>query len=139
MATPSSAELIRSSFEIIAPQADRLMDRFYERLFAAAPQVRPLFPKDMVVQKKHLAAAVGLVVKHADNLEALAGPLADMGRRHVKYGARPEHYNVVRDQMIGAIRDVAGAACTPPVERAWTDALDAVAAAMLKGVAADAA
>ena len=75
----SNAQIIRDSFALLAPHAGKLMDRFYERLFARAPQVRSMFPADMTKQKAHLAAAVGLVVKHADNLAALEKPLLDMG------------------------------------------------------------
>ena len=36
-------ESLETSFDLIAPQGDRLMDVFYARLFAAAPAVKPLF------------------------------------------------------------------------------------------------
>lgn len=129
----SNAQIIRDSFALIAPHAAKLMDRFYERLFARAPQVRAMFPADMSKQKAHLAAAVGLVVKHADNLAALEKPLMEMGARHVAYGAKPEHYPVVRDEMLGAIQDVAGSAWTPAIGKAWGEALNAVAQVMIRG------
>ncbi|MBY0113074.1 MAG: hypothetical protein K2Y21_09645 [Phycisphaerales bacterium] len=128
-----NAQVIRDSFALIAPHAPKLMDRFYERLFARAPQVRAMFPQDLSKQKAHLAAAVGLVVKHADNLGALEKPLMEMGARHVGYGAKPEHYPIVRDEMLGAIQDVAGPAWTPAIGHAWGEALNAVAAAMIRG------
>jgi nitric oxide dioxygenase len=124
---------LRSSYILIAPRAQELVDTFYDMLFAAAPAVRPLFPTDMNKQKAHLLAAVGLVVKHADALDALAEPLAQMGERHRTYGARVEHYPVVRDTMIAALAKTAGAAWTPQLAADWTSALNAVAGAMLKG------
>jgi hemoglobin-like flavoprotein len=132
---PSTAnsQIIRDSFALLAPHAGKLMDRFYERLFARAPQVRSMFPADMTKQKAHLAAAVGLVVKHADNLAALEKPLLDMGARHVNYGAKAEHYPIVRDEMLGAIKDVAGPVWTPAIHAAWSEALNAVAAVMIRG------
>ena len=34
---------LESSFDLVAPRGDELMDTFYARLFATAPTVRPLF------------------------------------------------------------------------------------------------
>ena len=124
---------IRSSFDLLAPRGRELIDTFYAGLFATAPSVRALFPSDMNAQKGHLLAAVGLVVKHADNLGSLEGALMDMGERHVAYGASPAHYPVVRDTMIAALATTAGAAWNDQLAADWTAALNAVAGLMLRG------
>jgi methyl-accepting chemotaxis protein len=36
-------ELLETSFDLIAPDGDRLVDTFYTRLFETAPAVKPLF------------------------------------------------------------------------------------------------
>ncbi len=131
----SDAELIRTSFDAVASQAETLIDRFYDNLFATAPSVRPLFPDDMTQQKRHLLSAVSLVVKHADRLDELAGALMDMGERHVRYGAQEAHYPVVRDVMLRTLAEVAGDAWTSEFEGAWRRALDSVAQMMLRGAA----
>ncbi len=130
--TPQQIALIRQSFNDISNK-DAMISDFYTRLFAKAPAVRSMFPPDMKAQKQHLAAAVGLVVTKADALDSLAKPLAEMGARHVGYGAKPEHYPVVRDTMVETIMNALGAKATPQIRDAWTVALDAVASAMLKG------
>lgn len=124
---------IRSSFNLLAPKGQELIDTFYDMLFTTAPAVRPLFPADMSKQKGHLLAAVGLVVKHADNLDALTEPLMQMGERHVKYGAQPEHYPVVRDTMLAALAKVAGPAWNAQLAADWAAALNAVASVMIQG------
>jgi len=124
---------IRQSFDLLAPQADLLMSTFYDRLFAAFPPVRTLFPKDMTQQKKHLTAAIALVVKHADNLPAIEKPLLDMGARHATYGAKPEHYGLVRDTLLGTMKDLAGPAWTIQLQTDWTTAVNAVAGIMIRG------
>lgn len=131
--TPSAVELIRGSFGLLEPQAPRVIERFYERLFTAAPGVRGMFPADMKEQRKHLLSAVALVVKNADRLETLAGPLAEMGRRHVGYGAKAEHYPVVRDTMLATLAEFAGPAWTSAMHGAWEGALNRVAGMMLEG------
>lgn len=131
--TASRTDRIRASFDLVAPRAAELMDTFYALLFERYPQVRPLFPADMSGQKQHLTAAVALVVKHADNLGALEPALMDMGARHVRYGARPEHYPLVGRTMLDALERVAGPAWNAELREDWGWALNAVAAAMVKG------
>ena len=49
---------LESSFDLVAPRGDELMDVFYGRLFAAAPAVRPLFAgTDLKRQKGMLLGA----------------------------------------------------------------------------------
>ena len=35
-------DALETSFDLVAPRGDELVDAFYARLFAAAPSVRPL-------------------------------------------------------------------------------------------------
>lgn len=127
---------IRLSFEAVAPRAHALIDLFYDKLFANYPQVRPMFPADMTQQKKHLLGAVGLVVKHADNLDAIRAALMEMGARHVGYGAKPDHYPIVRDTLLGALAETAGNVWNAQLREDWAEALNAVAAIMLEGARA---
>ncbi len=129
----TAASRIRDSFNLLAPKADLLMDTFYERLFAAFPPVRGMFPKDMTQQKKHLTAAIALVVKFADNLGAIEKPLLEMGARHAGYGAKAEHYGLVRDTLLGTMKDLAGDAWTQQLHSDWTAAVNAVAETMIRG------
>jgi hemoglobin-like flavoprotein len=125
---------LETSFDLVAPHGDGLMDRFYARLFAAAPAVRPLFAgTDMRRQKAMLLSALVLLRKSLRDLDAIVPTLRALGARHVTYGARPEHYPVVGSALIAAMADVAGDAWRPEYERAWAAAFDVVTAAMLSG------
>lgn len=53
-AMPLNLNAIETSFDLVAPRGDELMDEFYSRLFAAAPTVRSLFPDDLRPQKRML-------------------------------------------------------------------------------------
>jgi methyl-accepting chemotaxis protein len=127
-------EALETSFDIVAPRGDDLMDVFYARLFDAAPAVRPLFAgTDLRRQKAMLLSALVLVRKSLRDLDAIVPALHKLGARHVAYGARPEHYPVVAAVLIASMAEVAGAAWRPEYGRAWSDALDVVAGAMLDG------
>jgi hemoglobin-like flavoprotein len=129
-------DALETSFDLIAPRGDELMDEFYARLFAVAPAVKPLFAGvDIKRQKGMLLAALVLVRKSLRNLDAIVPTLYGLGARHVAYGARAEHYPVVGQVLIASMAAVAGDAWTPEYERAWTKAYDVVAGAMMAGAA----
>jgi methyl-accepting chemotaxis protein len=128
-------EALETSFDLVAPRGDELMDEFYARLFAAAPAVRPLFPADLKKQKSMLLGALVLLRKSLRNLDAIVPTLRNLGARHVAYGARPEHYPVVGATLIASLAAVAGDAWKPEHESAWGAAFEVVAATMLEGAA----
>ena len=127
---------LETSFDLVAPRGDELMDEFYTRLFTAAPSVRPLFPTDMKAQKAKLLVALALVCKSVRKLETIVPALHAMGARHVAYGAKPEHYPVVGAALIASMAAVAGPAWKPEYESAWSAAFDIVAGAMIDGATA---
>ena len=127
---------LETSFDAVAPRGDELMDRFYARLFTAAPAVAPLFASaDLRRQKHKLLAALVLLRRSLRDLDAVVPQLRAMGARHVGYGARPEHYVVVGTVLIDAMAEVAGDAWRPEYARAWAGAFEVVAGTMLAGAA----
>ena len=127
---------LETSFDLVAPRGDELMDEFYSRLFAAAPAVRPLFPDDMSRQKTMLLGTLVLLRKSLRDLDAIVPKLRDLGARHVAYGAKPEHYPIVGSVLIGSMAAVAGDAWKREYEVAWTAAFEIVAATMIEGAEA---
>jgi hemoglobin-like flavoprotein len=129
-------DALETSFDLIAPRGDELMDTFYGRLFTAAPAVRPLFAgTDLRRQKAMLLGTLILLRKSLRNLDAVVPKLRDLGARHVAYGAVPEHYPVVGQVLIDAMASIGGDAWRPEYGRAWSAAFELVAAAMLDGAA----
>jgi methyl-accepting chemotaxis protein len=136
-------EALETSFDLVAPRGDELMDVFYARLFAAAPAVKPLFAgTDLKKQKTMLLGALVLLRKSLRDLEAIVPKLRELGARHVAYGARPEHYPVVGGVLIESMEEVAGEAWRSEYGHAWGEAYAIVAGAMIEraeSVALDAA
>jgi hemoglobin-like flavoprotein len=128
-------EALETSFDLVAPRGDELMDVFYARLFEAAPGVRALFPDDMTRQKAMLLGALLLLRKSLRNLDAIVPALRELGARHVRYGARPEYYPVVGAVLIASMAELAGDAWKPEHEKAWNAAFEVVSTTMLEGAA----
>jgi methyl-accepting chemotaxis protein len=130
-------DALETSFDLVAPQGEKLVETFYRRLFAAAPSVRPLFGgTDMRRQKAKLLATLALLRKSLPDLDAIAPKLRQLGARHSGYGARAEHYPLVGATLIASMAELAGDEWRSEYERAWSDAFDVVASAMLEGAAA---
>jgi len=130
-------DALETSFDLVAPRGDELVDRFYARLFATAPAVEPLFARaDMARQKQMLLSALVLLRRSLRNLDAIVPALRRMGARHVGYGARAEHYPVVGEVLIASMAEIAGDAWRPEWDAAWAGAFGVVAGAMLEGAEA---
>jgi nitric oxide dioxygenase len=133
---PLDLEALETSFDLVVPRGDELMETFYERLFTVAPAVRPLFAgTDLRRQKAMLLGTLVLLRKSLRDLDAIVPKLRELGARHVAYGAAPDHYPVVGQVLIGSMADIAGDAWRPEHGRAWAAAFDLVAGAMLDGAA----
>jgi nitric oxide dioxygenase len=135
-AIPADAALINrleASFACVAAPDSRFADRVYQRLFEAAPHLRPLFPTDMSRQKHKLVASLRLVIDHLREPAAVRNRLLELGRAHVAFGARPEHYPLVSIVIVGAMADVSGAAWSRELAADWTSAMHIVSAIMIEG------
>lgn len=129
-------EVLEESFDLVAPQGDQLMRTFYDRLFEAAPSVRPLFAHvDMERQRQALLNMLVVLRESLRDLDDIVPDLEDLGERHTEYGAQPEHYPVVGEVLIGAMTEVAGDAWKPEYTAAWQEAYGVVQNVMLLGAA----
>jgi hemoglobin-like flavoprotein len=129
-------DALETSFDLVAPKGEELMEIFYSRLFAVAPAVQPLFAgSDMKRQQAMLLSALVLLRKSLRDLDRVVPTLRNLGARHVAYGAQAAHYPVVGEVLIGAMATVAGEAWEPRYAEAWGEAFGVVAGAMLEGAA----
>jgi len=128
------AELLEQSFESIKPSANEFVSSFYDNLFTANPEAKPLFDTtDMKAQKKKLLSSLVLVVENLREPEILDSSLRGLGARHVKYGALPEHYPLVGGALLTTFEQYLQDEWTPEVKQAWVDAYGAISEIMLDG------
>ncbi|WP_316162125.1 globin family protein [Bradyrhizobium sp. SZCCHNRI20481] len=129
--TPSQIELVQDSFAKVAPISDQAAGIFYDRLFEVAPQVRAMFPDDLTEQRKKLMATLAVVVNGLANLPAILPAASALAKRHVDYGAKPEHYPVVGSALLWTLEKGLGEAWTPEVAEAWTAAYGTLSGFMI--------
>jgi hemoglobin-like flavoprotein len=141
MPTPTQIKLVEQSFARLVPIADIAANIFYARLFQVAPDLREtLFRQvDMDGQRKKLIQVLALTVKSLRQPEALLPVLRDLGRRHVRYGVRDEHYDTMGRAFLWTVERTVGGAFTPEVREAWRSVYALVADTMKAGARWDAA
>lgn len=134
--TTDTVTLIRESWAVLARDPEALTRDFYDDLLTRAPELRPMFAgSDMPEQRRKLAAALGLVVRHADNLAPVIAPLHELGRRHAGYGVADADYGTVGAALLATIERRLGAAHSDAIRDAWASAYGAVAGTMQAGAA----
>lgn len=126
-----TASLSENTIAIVKATAPALQEhgvaittRMYERLFVNA-EVRSLFDQaaqESGEQPRRLAAAILGYAQNVDKLQNLTPVVARMVKRHVETGVKAEHYPLVAEALLPAIRDVLQDAATDEVLAAWGEA-----------------
>lgn len=132
---PDSITLVQESFKQVVPIAEAAADLFYDRLFAIAPDVRPLFSDDLTEQKKKLIGMLATAVTNLHQVETILSAVEDLGRRHARYGVTPAHYEPVGAALLWTLEQGLGEGFTPPLKAAWTEAYTTLAGMMQAAVA----
>ena len=134
---PADTERLRASwFELETGDAD-VAAEFYRRLFASAPELRPLFRGDMSAQRRKFMSTLSLVVESIDAPQRIAPTVAELGRRHVDYGVAPEHYAAVGAVLLETLTECLGEQADDATLDAWRKAYDLLATAMQDAVEDD--
>ncbi|GAB5560577.1 MAG: globin family protein [Synoicihabitans sp.] len=134
--TATEISHVQSSWAKVVPIADTAATLFYQRLFEIDPDLRPLFPEDMVAQKRKLMTAIGAAVRGLDDLKSLVPILQQMGARHVNYGVKPEHYSTVGSALLWTLEQGLGVDFTAEVKDAWSAVYGVIAETMQAGAKA---
>lgn len=129
--TPDQIKLVQESFSKVAPISEQAAVLFYDRLFEVAPAVKSMFPADLTEQRKKLMATLAVVVNGLTNLESVLPAASALAKRHVSYGAKPEHYPVVGGALLWTLEKGLGAAWTPELAAAWTAAYGTLSGYMI--------
>jgi NAD(P)H-flavin reductase/hemoglobin-like flavoprotein len=136
--TDRQISLVRTSLAAVAPQAAGLTVYFYAILFARYPQVRPLFPDNMDVQRDRLLLGLLRIVDLVDDPDNLMRFCSRLGQDHRKFGALEAHYPAVGECLVDALARYAGTAWNSEIAAAWTRAYTLAAHRMILAASDDA-
>jgi len=114
-----------------------LAGRFYRRLFETAPHLRPLFPPELSALEGHFEEVLASVISQLGRMTAVDATLRELGARHLRYGAQPQHYPLVRDVLLQALEEQSAGDWSDAIARDWRLAIGAIMAPMLRGAAVE--
>lgn len=133
--TPQQIELVKKTWVMVVPIADKAAELFYDRLFTLDPSVKPMFKNDMTEQGKKLMKTINIAVEAVDNLEPLIPTLKVMGAAHAGYGVKEKDYNTVGSALLWTLEQGLGDEFTDEVKNAWAAVYEVLAKTMKEGAA----
>ena len=124
-ASAQAREIVKATAPAIEKHGLEITTAMYARLFENAA-VKDMFDQaaqESGEQPKRLAGAILAYAKNIDKLANLGGAVQRMVARHVETGVKAEHYPLVAEALLPAIREVLGAeVATDEVLAAWGEA-----------------
>ena len=123
MLNASDRAIVKSTVPLLESGGEALTTYFYKKLLTRYPQVQPLFNQAHQAsgdQPRALANGVLMYARHIDQLDQLGDLVAKIINKHVALQILPEHYPLVGECLLEAIREVLGAEiATDEVISAW--------------------
>lgn len=130
-------ERLSSSLAALSAKGPAIAHRFYAALFEAYPSVRAMFPPDIAAQEKKLLDSLVSVVTLLQEPTKSVPMLRELGRKHARYGALPQHYPIVCALLVESMGAEFGDAWTPQLALEWSQALELVSYHMIAGGAGE--
>lgn len=131
--TAEQIALVKKSWKVFRDIDPVLIgDVFYSKLFLEVPQVKHLFKTSRDVQSRKLIDMLSVIVGRLDRLDEITEDLRQLAIRHVKYGAKPEHYKAIGRTLTWTLKQGLGVDWTPELEEAWTSCYKTLSDAMIK-------
>lgn len=134
MLSEETRTIIKSTVPVLEDHGVAITTRFYKNLFVAHPELLNIFNHANQAQGRQqtaLAKAVYAAALHIDNLEEILPAVVQIGHKHVSLGVLPEHYPVVGEHLLIAMKEVLGDAATDEIMEAWEQAYGVIADAFI--------
>ncbi|KXV14781.1 nitric oxide dioxygenase [Caballeronia megalochromosomata] len=134
MLTQRTKDIVKATAPVLAQHGYTIIQRFYFRLFEAHPELKNVFNmahQDQGQQQQALARAVYAYAENIENPSSLASVLNNIAHKHASLDVRPEHYPIVGEHLLGAIKEVLGDAATDDIIAAWAQAYGNLADALM--------
>ncbi|WP_144510647.1 NO-inducible flavohemoprotein [Bacillus sp. FJAT-22090] len=134
MLSQQTIDIVKSTAPVLEVHGVAITTAFYKNMFEAHPELLNIFNHANQAkgrQQTALANTVYAAAVHIDNLAAIIPVVKQIGQKHVSLGIKPEHYPIVGEHLLGAIKEVLGDAATDDIINAWAEAYGVIADAFI--------
>lgn len=127
MLSESSAVVVTATLPAVQAHGEAITGRFYQRMFAAHPELLDIFNRGNQANGAQKAALAAAVVAYAEHLTGGGGavpwgPILDrIAHKHASLGITATQYPIVGRHLLAAVGEVLGDAVTPEVAAAWDE------------------
>ena len=130
MLSQKTIEIVKSTAPVLEVKGTEITSVFYKNLFTNHPELLNIF--NHANQKKGrqqtaLANTVYAAAQNIDKLEMILPVVKQIAHKHRSLGVKPEHYPIVGEHLLQAIKQVLGDAATDEIIEAWGDAYGVIA------------
>lgn len=122
-------EIVKETLPVIKEHGEKITKAFYKRMFKKHPELKNMFNMTHQItghQPKALADAVYGAAANIEDFSQIMPVLERIGEKHRSLQIKPEHYPIVGENLLGAIKEVLGEAATDEIIDAWADAYDVI-------------
>ena len=130
MLSQSTITTIKATVPALEAYGTEITKAFYKKLFEKHPQLLNIFNhtnQQKGRQQNALATTVLAAAKYIDQLEVLLPAVKQIAHKHRSLQVQPEHYPVVGETLLWAIKEVLGEAATDEILNAWGEAYGVIA------------
>jgi nitric oxide dioxygenase len=130
MLSQNTIKIVKSTAPVLAERGVEITTYFYKTMFEAHPELLNIFNhanQQQGRQQTALANTVYAAATYIDQLEVLLPAVKQIAHKHRSLNVKKEHYPIVGEFLLKAIKDVLGAAATPEVINAWGEAYQVIA------------
>ncbi|WP_226671852.1 NO-inducible flavohemoprotein [Rossellomorea aquimaris] len=130
MLSQKTIEIVKSTAPVLEVKGTEITSTFYKNLFTDHPELLNIF--NHANQKKGrqqtaLANTVYAAAQNIDKLESILPVVKQIAHKHRSLGVKPEHYPIVGEHLLQAIKQVLGEAATDEIIEAWGEAYGVIA------------
>ncbi|AXN37275.1 NO-inducible flavohemoprotein [Peribacillus butanolivorans] len=130
MLSQKTIDIIKSTVPVLEVHGTTITTVFYENLFEAHPELLNVFNhanQKKGRQQNALANTVLAAAKYIDQLETILPAVKQIAQKHRSLAVKPEHYPIVGEFLLGAIKEVLKDAATEEIIHAWGEAYGVIA------------
>ena len=130
MLSQKTIEVVKSTVPVLKEHGLEITKTFYKRMFENNPEIKAMFNMDKQEsgeQPKALAMTILAAAQNIDKLEVLLPAVKKVGAVHVNSKVKPEHYPIIGENLLLAIKEVLGDTATEDVLNAWGEAYGVIA------------
>jgi nitric oxide dioxygenase len=128
--TQETINIVKQTAPLIKEKKEEITTTMYKIMFTKYPKVKEMFKDATPDQYKKLANAVYAYAANIDKLENLKSGIETMAIAHVKTNVKAEHYPIVGECLLEAVRKVLNP--EQKVLDAWAKAYQFLADALIK-------